>query len=146
MVASRQVEIPFYRGIGQQRGRGFGALAQVIGRTAIPVLRKHIVPAAKRVGSDLLEFEAPEKGEVVSGRRNFQTAAKRGGRHTLRKKFGSGSKKRTASRVIPTKSVKQISRSRRENFTNVYHQSCRVFFGAKLLWQFLETLEGNPSS
>ena len=50
MVASNQVEIPYYRGIGRQRGRGFGALAQVIGRTAIPFLRKYIVPAAKRVG------------------------------------------------------------------------------------------------
>ena len=36
MVASRQVEIAYYRGVGRQRGRGFGALAQVIGITAIP--------------------------------------------------------------------------------------------------------------
>ena len=36
MVASRQVEIPYYRGVGRQRGKGFGALAQVIGKTAIP--------------------------------------------------------------------------------------------------------------
>ena len=56
MVASRQVEIPYYRGVGRQRGRGFGALAQVIGRTAIPFLRKYIVPAAQRIGDDLLEF------------------------------------------------------------------------------------------
>ena len=35
MVASRQVEIQYYRGVGRRRGRGFGALAQVIGRTAI---------------------------------------------------------------------------------------------------------------
>ena len=54
MVASRQVEITFCGGIGQQRGRGFIAFAQVIGRTATPFLRKYIVPAAKRVGADLL--------------------------------------------------------------------------------------------
>ena len=47
MVASRQVEIPYYRVVARQRGRGFGALAQVIARTAIPFLRKCIVPAAK---------------------------------------------------------------------------------------------------
>ena len=40
MVASRQVEIALYRGIGHQRGRGFRALAQVIERTEIPFLRK----------------------------------------------------------------------------------------------------------
>ena len=44
MFALRQVEIPFYRGIGRQRKRGFGAIPQVIGWTAIPFLRKYIVP------------------------------------------------------------------------------------------------------
>ena len=149
MVASRQVEIPYYRGVGRQRGRGFGALAQVIGTTAIPFLRKYIVPAAKRVGADLLEFALPEIADVVSGRKNFKTTAKSVGRQTLRKQLGEGegsrravgsasvrqgsrrkgavdgreggSRKRTASRVIPTKSTKQSSRSRRDNFTNVSH-------------------------
>ena len=51
MVASRQVEIPYYRVVGRQRERGFGALAQVIGRIAIPFLRKCVVPAAKRIGA-----------------------------------------------------------------------------------------------
>ena len=73
--------------------RGFGALAQVIGRTAIPFLRKYIVPAAKRVRADLLEFAAPEMAEVVSGRKSFQTASKSVGRETLRKKLGSCFKK-----------------------------------------------------
>ena len=115
MVASRQVEIPYYRGVGRQRGRGFAALAQVIGRTAIPFLRKYIVPAAKRVGADLLKFAVPEIAEVVSGRKNFRTAAKSVGRETLRKQLGEGSRrKRSASRVIPTKSARQITRSRRD--------------------------------
>ena len=128
MVASRQVEIPCYRGVGRQRGRGFGALAQVIGRTAIPFLRKYIVPAAKCVGADLLEFAVPEIAEVVSGRKNLKTAAKSVGRQTLRKQLGqgegsrrrTGSRKRSASRVIP-KSAKQISRSRTDIFTNISH-------------------------
>ena len=67
MVASRQVEIPNYRAVGRQRGRGFGAFAQVIWRTAIPFLRKYVVPAAKRIGADMLEFAAQEIGEVFSG-------------------------------------------------------------------------------
>ena len=40
MVASRQIEIPFYIGVGRQRSWVFGALAQVFGRIAIPYLRK----------------------------------------------------------------------------------------------------------
>ena len=94
MVVSRQVEIPFYRGVGRQRGRRFGALAPVIGRTAIPFSRKCIVPAAKRVGADLLKFVAPGIAEVVSGEKNFKIAAKSVGGQTLRKHLGSGSGKR----------------------------------------------------
>ena len=128
MVASRQAENPYHRGVGRQLGRGFGALAQVIGRTAIPFLRKYIVPAAKRVGADILEFAVPEIAEVVSGRKKIKTAAKSVGRQTLRKQLGEGSRRRTgsinkmsASRVTPTKSAKQISRSRRDIFTNISH-------------------------
>ena len=119
MIASRQERISFYRGVGRQRGRGFGAIAQVHGRTAIPFLRKYIAPAATRVGADVLEFAVPENAEVVSGRKNFKTAAKSVGRKALRKQLGSGSKKRSASRVIPTKSTEPIIRSRRDIFTNI---------------------------
>ena len=128
MVASRQTEIPFDRGVGRQRGRRFGALAQVIGRTAIPFLRKNIVLAAKRVGADFLEFAVPEIAEVVSGRKNIKTATKSVGRQTLRKQLGegsrrrkAGSRKRSAGRVIATKSAKPISRSPRDIFTNISH-------------------------
>ena len=91
MVASRQVEIRYYGAVGKQRRRGFGALAQVIGRTAIPFLRKY----AKHVGVDLLEIAMPEIAEVVSGRKNFKTAAKSVGKQTLEKQLGEGSRKRT---------------------------------------------------
>ena len=83
MVASRQVEIPFYRGIGRQRGRGFGALAQNIGRTAIYFLREYIVAAAKCLNADMLEFVVPEIADFVSGRKNLKTAAKIVARQTL---------------------------------------------------------------
>ena len=143
MVALKQVEIPYYRGVGRQRGRGFGTLAQVIGRTAIPVLRKHIVPAAKRVGVDLLQFAVPENAEFVSGRKNIKTAAKSVGRQTLGKQLGEGSRRREPSaegslrrgaegvrqggrkggskqrRIIPTKSAKQSSRSPKDIFANI---------------------------
>ena len=88
MVASRQVETPYYRGVGRQRGRGFGALAQVIGRTASPFLRKYVVPAAKRIDADMVEFAVPEIAEVVSGRKNFKTAAKSVGKANSEKTIG----------------------------------------------------------
>ena len=130
MVASRQVEIPYYRAVGRQRGRGIGAFAQFIGRTAIPFLRKYVVPAAKRIGADMLEFAAPEIGEVFSGRKSFKSAAKSVAKQTLKKQLGEGegSHRWTGSRLkggskqrrtIPTKFTKQSSRSRRDIFTNI---------------------------
>ena len=130
MVASRQVKIPYYRAVGRQRGRGFGAFTQVIGRTAIPFLRKYIVPAAKPIGADMHEFAVTEIAEVVSGRKNFKTAAKSVGKQTLRKQLGEGEGNRRRKgavcvrqggskhrRIIPTKSTKQSSRSRRDKFS-----------------------------
>ena len=90
MVASKQVEIPYYRGVGRQRGRGLRALAQGVGRTTIPFLRKYIVPAAKHIGADMLEFAAPEIGEVISGRKPFKSAANSVGKQTLEKQFSEG--------------------------------------------------------
>ena len=85
MLAPRQVEIPFHRDIGRQRGRSIVALAQAIGRNPIPFLHKYIVPAAKNVGTDLLENAVPEIADVVSGRKNSKTDAKSVGSQTLRK-------------------------------------------------------------
>ena len=126
MVASRQVEIPYYRGVGREKGRGFGAFVQVLGRTSIPFLRTYVIPATERIGADMLEFAGPEFEEINSGRKSINTAAKDVGRQTLRKQLGersrkrtAGSRKRTTSRVIPTKSTKQGSRSRRDIFTNI---------------------------
>ena len=76
MVASRQVEIPFYWGVGRQRGRGMDALAQVIGRTAIPFLLKNSIPVAKRVGADMLYFAVQEVADGVSGKKKFQDSCK----------------------------------------------------------------------
>ena len=115
MVASNTLELPYYKGIGRQRRCGFGALAQVIGTTTMPFLRKYIVPAAKRVGADLLEFAVPEVADVVSGKKNFKTAAKSVGRQTLRKQLGGSKQKKN----IPVKKLKRSSRSHRDIFTNI---------------------------
>ena len=136
MVASGQVAIPYYRGVGRQRGRGFGELAQVNGRTAIPFLRKYVNPAAKRIDANMLEFVPQEIGEVISDRKSFKSAAMSVGKKTLKKLLGEGSRRRKGAvdgkelaygrhggskqrRIIPTKSPKQSSRSRRDIFTNI---------------------------
>ena len=74
----------------------------------------------------MLEFAVPEIGEVIRGRKSFKTAPKSVGKQTLRKQLGEGSRSAVGRRggskrrrIIPTKSTKQSSRSRRVTFTNI---------------------------
>ena len=65
MVASRQVEIPYYRAVRRQRERGFELLHKSLGELQAP-FPKYIVPATKRIDADMLEFAAPEIGVVLT--------------------------------------------------------------------------------
>ena len=67
------------------------------------------------MGADSLEFAVPEVADVVSGKKNFKTAAKSVGRQIFRKQLGGGKQKRS----IPVKSLKRSSWSRRDIFTNI---------------------------
>ena len=42
MVAQSSAELPIFRGHARQRGRSFGALAQTLGRYAIPFIKKNM--------------------------------------------------------------------------------------------------------
>ena len=120
MVAQKSADFPIFRGHARQRGRGFGALAQTLGRTAIPFIKKYIVPAAKRIGADLFEIAAPEIGEVVSGRKKLKTFAKDVGTKTVRKQLEGGKKKsKRKTKSISRKSRSKNSRSRKDIFDNI---------------------------
>ena len=121
MVAQSPANFPIFRGHAKQRGRGFGARAQTLGRTAIPFIKNFIVSAAKRIGADLFQIAAPEIGEVVSGRKKLKTFAKVIGTKTVRKQLGGGKKKskRRTRRTISRKSSSKISRSRKDIFDKI---------------------------
>ena len=124
MVASRQVAIPYYRGVGRQRGRGLSALAQVIGRTAIPFLRKFVVPAAKSVGAVLTRWSLlHQRLEKLLAVESLSSRLQRVWETKLLKKQLDGGSRRGGSKqkgIIPTKFTKQSSRSRRDIFTNIF--------------------------
>ena len=101
MVAQSSANFPIFRGNARQRGRGFGAFAQTLGRTAIPFNKKYIVPAAKRIGADLFEIAAPEIGEVDSGRKKLKTFAKDVGTKTVRKQLGGGKRNPSVEQEEP---------------------------------------------
>ena len=48
---------------------GLGAFAMRMGRVAIPVARKYILPVAKHIGKYLLEAGIPEIGQVLAGKK-----------------------------------------------------------------------------
>ena len=121
MVAQSSANFPIFRGHARQSGRGFGALAKTLARTAIPFIKKYIVPAAKRIGADLFEIAAPGIGEVVRGRKKLKTFAKDVGKKKVRKQLGGGKKKskRRTRRTISQKSSSKISRSRKDIFDKI---------------------------
>ena len=62
---AKQASLPHFSGHYRQRGSGFGALAAGIGRVAIPFARRVILPAAKKLGRELLMRAAPELIDVA---------------------------------------------------------------------------------
>ena len=47
---------------------GLGAFAIRLGRVAIPVVRKYILPVAKHIGKNLLEAAIPGIGQLQAGK------------------------------------------------------------------------------
>ena len=109
MIASRQLENPFNKGFVRQRGKGFDALAQVVGTQTFRFLHMYVVAAAKcRKATEFLELAGLEIAEFVGGKNSSRQLQKMGLR---KKKLGTGSRKKSATRLIPNKPAKQLSRS-----------------------------------
>ena len=69
-----QATMPHFSGHYRQRGSGFGALAMRIGRVALPIARKFIIPAAKRIRKELLVQAAPELINIATKKKNAQAS------------------------------------------------------------------------
>ena len=80
---SNQSALPHFSGNYRQRGSGFGAFAAGIGRFAMPLVRKFLFPAAKRIGKELLVQGAPEVVEVITKRKSPRKAVQATVRKTV---------------------------------------------------------------
>ena len=105
--------MPHFSGHYRQRGSGFGALAAGIERVALPLARKFLWPAAKKIGRDLLVQGAPELVEVATKRKSAKQALKSTVAKTARKQIGGSLQSRIASgRKIIRRKRRQYTRPR----------------------------------
>ena len=102
--------MPHFSGHYRQRGSGFGALAAGIGRVALPLARKFLWPAAKKIGRDLLVQGTPELVEVATKRKSAKQALKNTVAKTARKQIGGSLQSRIAS-------GRKIIRRKRRQYT-----------------------------
>ena len=99
--------MPHFSGHYRQRGSGFGALAAGIGRVVLPLARKFLWPAAKKIGRDLLVQGAAELVEVATKRKSAKQALKNTVAKTARKQKGGS----LQSRIVTGRKI--IRRKRR---------------------------------
>ena len=76
-------------------GGGIGAFAVRMGRVAIPLVRKYILPVAKQVGKNLIESTVPEIGHILAGKKKpsrklLTNVAKRAAIETVETNLPSG--------------------------------------------------------
>ena len=71
----------------RRRGSGFGALAAGIGRLALPLARRVILPAEKKIGRELLVQGAPELLEFATMKKSAKQALKSTVKKTAKNKL-----------------------------------------------------------
>ena len=70
--ANQATSLPHFSGNYRQRRSGFGALAAGIGRVALPLARRFILPTVKRIGKELLKQSVSETLDVVGNKKSRQ--------------------------------------------------------------------------
>ena len=83
--ANQASSLPHFSGHYRQRGSGFGALASGIGRIALPLARKFVLPATKRTGKELLLQSVPELMDVIGKKKSPKQALKNTISNTVKK-------------------------------------------------------------
>ena len=118
----------------RQRVSGFGALAMGIGRVALPLARKFIVPAAKRIGKQLLVQAAPELIDMATRTKTPKQALKNAIKNTIKKQVEAGRSKSRMSRKRKTATTTTTKKKKNKSFhsketkeTNSTEKSLQLF-------------------
>ena len=105
--------MPHFTGHYRQQGSGIGALAMSIGRVGLPLARKFIVPAAKRIGKELLVQAAPELIDIATRKKTPKQALKNKVKNTIKKQAGAGLSKSRMSKNWKTATTTTTTRKRK---------------------------------
>ena len=81
--ANQASSLPHFSGHYRQRGSGFGALA-----SGIELAGKFVLPAAKRIGKELLLQSIPEFMDVIGKKKSPKQALKNTISNTVKKQTG----------------------------------------------------------
>ena len=90
--ANQANSMPLFHGNYRQRSSGIGALPAGIGRYALPLARRFVLPTAKLIGRELLKKSVPELLDVVSSKKSPKQALKNTISNTVKKHGGSWKK------------------------------------------------------
>ena len=74
--ANQAPSFPHFSGHYRQRGSSFCALAAGIGRVALPLARRFILPTAKRIGKEFLKQSLPGILDVLGNKKSPRQAIK----------------------------------------------------------------------
>ena len=112
---AKQASLLHFSGHYRQRGSGFGALAAGIGRVAIPFARRVILPAAKKLGRELLMSAAPELIDVAMKKESPKQALKNTVTKTARKQLGGGRHRRRKTPMNGLRRRRSVGARKRKN-------------------------------
>ena len=116
---SRQAVIPHFSGHTRQRGSGLGSLAAGVGRVALPLARKVLLPAVKSIGKEFFVQSLPELMDVAK-KKISQKAAKSAVKRTVKNQIGgSASIKKCKPVKRNSRRKKKLKRSRSNFFSLV---------------------------
>ena len=120
----------YFSGHYRQRGSGFGALPSGIGRIALPLARKIIIPAAKHVGKEILLQSVPELMDVVNKKKSRKQALKNTISNTVKKQTGGSMALRMRQRRMSRRRSKRLDLkarkgSKKERWSFQYTNICQ---------------------
>ena len=125
--ANQATSLPHFSGHYRQRGSAFGALAAGIGRVALPLTRRFILPTAKRIVKELLKQSVPEILDVVGSKKSPKQAFKNTISKTVKKQT-EGSRRNTSRQYESSRYKKQSTNAKNHfNAQSSKKKSVRFF-------------------